>query len=271
MNWRIKITHWVFKENLPDENRKDANFAFSALIDMEHLHDIAQILKLKKDADEWDTKRKTLLRNCLQWFWKTPTSLPEENYHITTGKRSWGGTLWISPGLYVEDLKGDYLNSLLTRYMNEYKPDRGFAGYAMPKYPDISYTIYGLIRLGQLENALGLLEVTLRDIVRSNAVFAEQYIGSTLQPDGVRPSLFGSSSVIDFCLLMNGYKYDRGIPSGVILKEVEGGVNNLPIKGKTLNISTNYKTSTINAWGSYLSSAKTFRVRKAEIIGIKEK
>lgn len=270
MDWRIKITHWVFKKNPPDENRKDANFAFSALVDMEHLHDIAQILKLRKDANEWNTKRETLLKNCLQWFWETPTSLPEENYHITTGKRSWGGTLWISPGLYVKGLKGDYLNGLLTRYTREYKPDNGFAGYAMPKYPDISYTIYGLIKLGQLEKALGLLEVTLRDIVRSDAVFAEQYIGHTLQPDGVRPSLFGSSSIIDFCLLMNGYKYDRGIPSGVILKEAAGGVNNLLIKGKTLNISTNDKTGTMNAWGSYLRGPKSYRVRRAEIIEIKE-
>ncbi len=270
MNWRIKITHWVFKENLPDENRKDANFAFSALIDMEHLHDIARILKLKKDADEWDVKRETLLRNCQQWFWETPTSLPEENYHIKTGKRSWGGTLWISPGLYVKGLKGDYLNGLLRRYTNEYKPDQGFAGYAMPKYPDISYTIYGLIKLGQLEKALGLLEVTLRDIVRSNTVFAEQYIGSTLQPDGVRPSLFGSSSIIDFCLLMNGYKYDRGVPAGVILREGEGGVIHLPVKGKILNISIKDKAGSIRAWGSCLGTAKTFKAEKGEIIEIKE-
>ena len=60
----------------------------------------------------------------------------------------------------------------------------------VPKYPDLSYTVYGLIKHGYNHQAQQMIEVNLRDIVRARASFAEQYVGANFRPDGVRPAMW---------------------------------------------------------------------------------
>jgi hypothetical protein len=140
----------------------------------------------------------------------------------------------------------------------------------MPKYPDISYTVYGLTRKGYLEEAAALIECNIRDIIRANCVFAEQYtIGDTPYPDGVRPSLFGMAGIIDFVMLKNGFDYDKGLPYTVRLFEGDCCIRNIPIRGRKLNISISGKTGKVKASGSYLATPLIFpmKIGDSQLVG----
>ena len=67
--------------------------------------------------------------------------------------------------------------------------------------------------------------------------FMQQYVGDDFRADGVRPSLFGSSMILDFTVLMNGYKYDRGVPTAVITAAHQaGGVSGLLLRGRRYDL-----------------------------------
>ena len=235
--WRMRITHWVYGELKPDENNKDAEFVFSALIDMQHMQTICSVLNMEGEKRFWQAKHDSLYQLSLKWFWNTPGNSPVQVYHLGTGEYSRGHTVWVTTGLYVKPgISGRYLESMMKRLTGEFDADKNFGGFSIPKYPDLSYTVYGLIDHGQPQLACKVIQANIRDIVRANASFAEQYLGESLRPDGVRPSLFGSSVLIDFCMLMNGYKYDTGNPSIVTLPLQQRGVSNIPYKNKVYSI-----------------------------------
>lgn len=238
MQWRMKITHWIYGDMKPNPMWKDAEFVFSAIIDMEHLADVATMIGKPEEAKQWQTKRMAFYDEAKGWFWKTPTSLPVQN---------WCGdgpvpnpqdhAVWVTTALYMDGmLKDDYLKSTMAKFDALYNPDANFAGLEMPKYPDMSYTVYGLLKQGYPERARGLMEACIRDIVRAGAPFAEQYVGDDFRADGVRPSLFGSSMIIDFTMLLNGYKYDRGTPTVALTHTQDSGIAGLHIRGKTYEL-----------------------------------
>lgn len=224
MDWRLKITHWVYGPHLASEDKKDAEFAFSALIDMEYLQEIARLLGYPEEVKIWKKKYNDFQQQCYGWFWETPESMPYQYFDRQTGKRNWGNTVWVCTGLYVDGFRGKYVQSLLNRFDHDYDPEKPFANFHIPKYPDVGYTVYGLIKRGYTRKALEMIEVNLRDICRAHASFAEQYIGDDFKPDGVRPSLFGSTTIIDFVLLMNNYRYDKGRSENIFRKELPVGV-----------------------------------------------
>lgn len=208
LNWRLQITHWVYGDLRPTLTLKDAEFAFSALIDIRDMMSISEILNEHEGRAQWKTKHEELYRKSLVWFWEKPDTPPFQMMDLQTGKRTPGHALWVTTGLSViPPLSGLYQQSMMKRFDNEFDPAKPFAGFSMPKYPDLAFTIRGLIQHGYRDKAEQLLEANLRDIVRARASFAEQYKPENLEPDGVRPSLFGSAALIDFCLLMNGYSY----------------------------------------------------------------
>lgn len=237
MNWRLNITHWIYQDIKPSTSYKDAEFCFSALVDMEHLMYISQELGYEADAEKWKREHQNFSKKCLRWFWENPQAIPVQNYDIDSNSRSKGNTIWVTTGLYVDNLlEGDFLASMMRRFEQEYDTDLSFAGFGIPKYPDVSYSVYGLMKHGHFDKAQGLVEANLRDIVRAKATFAEQYVGDNFEPDGVRPSLFGSSTLIDFVWLLNGFKYDRGTTECILLNRETGGVDNLLIGGERYSL-----------------------------------
>ena len=238
LTWRMKITHWIYGDMKPDPNRKDAEFAFSAIIDMEHVAAIAEILGKPEEAAQWRTKRAAFFDQAKAWFWQTPTTPPIQNWNLSYRPNDQDNTVWVTTALYMDGLlTGDYLASTVARFDRDYDPNANFAGFFMPKYPDMSYSVYGLLKHGLTGRARGTMEAAVRDIVRAGAPFAEQYVGDDFRADGVRPSLFGSSMVLDFTLLMNGYKYDRGAPAAVITASGQaGGVSGLLLRGQRYDL-----------------------------------
>lgn len=238
LTWRMRITHWIYGDYKPDPDWKDAEFAFSAVIDLEHLADIADVLGKPEEAAQWRSKRAAFFEQAKTWFWKTPTTQPVQNWHRAKKPRDQDNTVWVTTALYMDGLlTGDYLASTVERFDRDYEPNANFAGFFMPKYPDMSYSVYGLLKHGLTGRARGTMEAAVRDIVRAGAPFAEQYVGDDFRADGVRPSLFGSSMILDFTLLMNGYKYDRGAPAAVITaSRQEGGVSGLMLRGRRYDL-----------------------------------
>ena len=262
LNWRMNITHWVYGDIKPTSNFKDAEFAFSALVDMQYLIKIAEILNHPQDVKAWNEKFNDFGQKSLTWFWETPKSLPIQNYWIDSRKREDRNTIWITTCLHIKDfLKGDYLKSTIQKFDKDYNPDLSFANFNMPKYPDVSYSVYGLLEHGLNERALGTMEACLRDVARGHAAFAEQYIGTDFRPDGVRPSLFGSSIIIDFVLLTNGYLFGDGAPKAVLMPNKAGGVSNILISGKKYDLKTESLSKKIK-FGKQGNKPEFFKVGK---------
>lgn len=212
MNWRLKYPQWIYKQiSVLDPAKKDAEFVVSALLDLDYLKEIARVLNFPGEVREWDDKRKVLFEKYLEWFWETPQSNPVQLFMTDSGKRSAGHTVWVTTGLSVDLLEGEYLKSMIKLFRSDFDPERTFGGLTVPKYPDMGLTARGLLSKGHTETALKLIEVNIRDVVRAHAAFAEQYtIGDIPYPDGVRPSLFGMAQLIDFVLLKNGQDYTSG-------------------------------------------------------------
>lgn len=209
MAWRLQYPQWVYKDvSMLDPTKKDAEFVVSALIDITYLIRITKELGFPGETAFWNGKRKDLFGNYLRWFWESSRSVPVQMYNTRSGQRSSGHTIWVTTGLNVDLLEGEYLQSMIRYFRSVFRPEKTFGGFPMPKYPDMAFTVRGLLKKGLKKEAQQLMEVNIRDVVRSGAHFSEQYtIGDQPFPDGVRPSLFGMAQLIDFVLLKNGVDY----------------------------------------------------------------
>ncbi|MFT3902658.1 MAG: hypothetical protein QM727_05770 [Niabella sp.] len=250
LNWRITQPRWIHKDATRPEN-KDAEFVVAALKDIQFARQIAAALSLSEEATEWNRKYDAFYQQYLQWFWSTPNALPVQHY--ATDKRRGGHPVQITTGLYIDELSGSYLDGMMRLFYDYYNSSRLFAGFNAPKYPDVNYTVYGLINKGHLPAAKGVLESNIRDIVSTGPFFAESYsnAGDRPLPAGVRPSLFGMASLIDFVLLKNNFFYQKGEPALVNLFNNRSGIEGICIGKKRLNIMHEQDSHVLNIAGSY--------------------
>jgi hypothetical protein len=205
LNWRMTQPRWIYR-NLTSEDEKDAEFVVSVIVDMDYMVKIAHVLGMNQAAEEWQKKRTDYIEHYKKWFWKTPQDLPYQHANQDFGRN--GNPIMITTGLYIPEITGNYLDGLFGMFYRHYNTDKAFAGFHAPKYPDIDFTIYSMIQHKKDLLARDMIEVNLRDIVRAQQVFAEAYSGVEIPyPIGVRPSIFGIATMIDFTLLKNGFSY----------------------------------------------------------------
>lgn len=241
LNWRMKYPHWIFYSE-PDERLKDAEFVFSAIVDMHFMSLISKEVKDENIAASWEKKRQDFYTESLPWFWKTPKVNPVQYYNTETQDRNSGNRYWVTTGLFMDMLEGEYLQSMMTLFSMGFNAKNNFGGSPMgiPKYPDISYTIYGLIEKGYTGKAENVIDACMRDIVRSGNWFAEHYSNTgEPYPLGVRPSLFGASIMIDFVMMKNGFRYDSGTPMALNAFEGPRSIKNINYNDEIINISRN--------------------------------
>lgn len=222
--WRRDNPRWIHKaHDYLDE--KDSDFVVSAIVDMAHAREIAKVLEMPDEVALWEREREALFAKYLEWFWKTPEANPHENYFLKTKRRGAGVSLWVASGIHLDLLKeGPYLDGLYRVYQAELKPDKPFLGFGIPKYPEISFLVYGLTDRGRLKEAAELANAAVRDVTRAN-MFAEQYLVRDFpEPDGVRPSMFGAAMLIDMIWIKNGLRFDTGVPVNVKLPGETGKV-----------------------------------------------
>ncbi len=249
LNWRLQYPHWIYFSS-PDPNLKDAEFVFHALVDLGYMAKIANIVKTSAEVSQWNLKAQQFANDARSWFWPSATGIPYQVYNTASMNRSWGNTPWVTIAMYTDHFTGSYLQGILQRFRNDFSSTYNFYLPGVPKYPDLSYTIYGLIKQGMPDTAAIMIDAGIRDIVRA-ASFAEHYEETgTPYPKGVRPSLFGANTIIDLLWLKNGFQHDKGFPHAVNVFEGNRGVNNIVIKGDTLNISA--ENNMFSFSGSYL-------------------
>lgn len=269
LEWRVKNPRWIYVQGGRDDpNERDADFAFSALIDLRHMRDIAEVLNKPDDVEHWETIRQQFYEDSLEWFWPAPTSLPSQYFFLNNGTRVAGHPLWVAQGLYVDLLSGDYLASMMNRFRAAYDPNKTFANMNYPKYPNISFLTYGLLEKGYTEEAQVITETSIRDVVRSGT-FSEQYdVGSFPVPTGVRPSVFGAGMLINSVLLKNGYKLDNGSPEFVNMFGSSGGVDNLNIRNRLLSFELDGESEQVRISGNLLDAPLALEVGYGEIVPI---
>ena len=259
LDWRIKNPRWIYLGMTP-ENEKDIEFVVAGLIDIKCMVQIADVLGKKVDAGDWENKYQSLFSQCLNWFWDSPQALPVQHLNQFKGRDTF--PVQITTGLYLDELSDDYYESMLGLFYKYYDTELPFAGFDAAKYPDMNYTVYGLIEKNKVTLARNLLEANIRDIVLTNSVFAETYRNG--KPSGVRPSIFGMASIIDFVLLKNNYFYQKGEPHVVNLFNTTSGVDGLCIRGKKLNVHHN-NGETVIVTGDLLNETKEIDVQENEI------
>ena len=259
----------------PDPAKKDADFAFSAIIDIDYMIKISEVVKGEFVAYEWEEKKTNFFNDCLSWFWVSPGSRPVQYYNTSTGGRANGNLYWVTKGLHVDLLKfeTDYLNSMYSAFSSNFNPDYNFGGISLgyPKYPDMGYTLYGLIDNSKIENATNLIDIGIRDIVRSGNWLAESYeISSnwgTPYPTGVRPSTFGAAMIIDFVMIKNGFRYDFGTPYIQNLFSGARSIKGIRYSGMLLNIESNSE-GLFTVSGDYLEEPQTIQTKNGEFLPI---
>lgn len=209
MNWRLRYPMWVYKEvSLLSETQKDADFVVSAIVDLQALDTIASLLELPADQAMWSTKRQQFFDHYLNWFWEHPDAIPVQLYDTETRRRTAGHAIWVSSGLTIDLLTHPHLTGMMKLFNEQFDTGKSFAGFPMPKYPEMAFTARGLLAKGYHAKARQLMECSVRDIIRSGPIFAEQYtLDSPPNGDGVRPSIFGMAQLIDFVLLLDGKDY----------------------------------------------------------------
>lgn len=262
LNWRMTQPRWIYADATP-ENEKDAEFVVSVMVDMEYMEQIANALGYKEDAKEWKEKYTSYYDNYTDWFWSAPDEMPmqfKNNFKHRTGY-----PIQITQGLVLDRLNGDYLTGLMGVLYKYYDVNKSFAGFSAPKYPDVDFTIYGLIKKNKPNLVRGLIECNIRDIMRTGPFFAESYTSDpTPLPEGVRPSIFGIASLIDFVLLKNGYMFTKGVPHAVNLFDQDGGVIGINYMGEKFNVSL--RNGVVNVNGLSNMEYKNIKVNRNEMV-----
>ncbi|MBQ7337463.1 MAG: hypothetical protein IJW40_03305 [Clostridia bacterium] len=230
LDWRIENPRWIYLEH-NDVNSADADFVTSALIDIEYMQKIAEILGKDADKAAWENKHADLMQMYYRWNFDEQGNVYQYCNKINL-TRSAGCALWCTKGLLVEGLDEEHKDNLLARMRTEYSQTGVFANMTGVKYPPYSHTVLGLFKVGEISTARIMTEIAARDIVRVG-MLSENYTRYTdPTPTGVRPAMFGCAMMIESVLLMNGFNYQGA--AALNINGIRGSVSNITVRGEIL-------------------------------------
>jgi len=210
--WREKNLRWLYPGN-DDPCERDMEFAVSWLFDIGYAEKIATALKLESDRRFWHNKREPLLSDMRKWFFSDPAKL-HQFYFTNTGlnndkRRNKDVSEMITTALSVKDMPEDMLARVKTFFMTVYNPELSIAGFESAKHTDSNLTAYGLIDRKQAV-AKPYVQTILRDVIRAGDFGEVTKTGPVV--DGVKPSAFNALTVIEFTWLLNGVRFESGVP-----------------------------------------------------------
>lgn len=260
--WCMAHPNWIYEGNGSiDSDAKDSDYLAAALVDIPYLIRIARELGKTDDVNYWNKEFVKYLNSYYEWDGGANPN-----------------TLWQTKGLYISELKNSFEDKLMNKLKNgvfndamrvdHFDVTKPFCGFRNVKLDEIMFTIYGLMETGHTKEAHQLAESSVRDIVRANflsEVYApnpEDHGGDNfgegrLLPSGVRPSVFGAVQLIDSIWLLNGFKYDSGIPTMHTYFGC-GYIENLRMNGKVFNASVVGENVTLS--GTYCKENKKVHV-----------
>ncbi|WP_142119953.1 hypothetical protein [Rarobacter faecitabidus] len=265
LRWEEDNMRWMSTDHdEPDE--VDSEFTASLYFDLTYAERISKLLGEDAHVAEWAATKTRLARNYEEWFFpaegRTRGFPTVQKIYLNTSRTSapsgisvfrdpatqrWtdsGHQFYTSTAMVMDQLADQEMGWVVERFMQEYDPNRQFAGLARiaQKAPDAQLMTYGLIDRGDLEKARIFTNATIRDTVRSKW-FAEVYheAGGTREGtprvSGVRPSIFGITNLIENIWLNNGYRMDLGNLSAIRLSDsMQGGIAGLMNLGQPLDL-----------------------------------
>ncbi|MHC1693982.1 MAG: hypothetical protein AB9835_01630 [Eubacteriales bacterium] len=202
--WSKEHPYWIYQNNNPiDSQLKDSDFTAAVLVDIPYMVKICEELGNTDEASYWAQELNNYTQNYYGWNFN-------DGRAVEIYPDNMGHTLWVTKGLYIKQLDEQYADMLMERFIESFNPDKSFGGFTCVKVEQIMYTAWGLADRGHTTLAKQLLEVSIRDIVRSRFL-AEAY-DPTEPPtaNGVRPSIFGMAQLISSVWMKCGYRYDSG-------------------------------------------------------------
>lgn len=235
--WRAENPRWIYgHENYPNE--KDISFVTQWYSDVDYAIKIAEVIGKYNDVPTYERMKTEMGENSRKWFFaEYDTSQPDSKENRIkafcflnddgTNSYSWPTSShnaasddalnYVYEALYA-DFPKDLTDKLVHSYLaftngHENEPLLGFQFY---KYGDGCHTAYGL-----LEKELEYPELAGKwkdyiNAVLANAIknvdFAEclRVSGNSTHLEGVEPSSFTASAVIDYTYMMNNMRIDLG-------------------------------------------------------------
>lgn len=234
--WKISDPRWIYKGSTAS-GQKDQQFVYHALLDIGYARRIAQALAMPGEAEFWQAQRRTLAQNFHQWFFAGPNAANYRIYDAPTGHRSGEDNAWNLSALTLppDILTSVERDSLLASVQSKLRPNVPFLIPGLSRFADYEDAWKGLFQYGHLTEAAQLADAAMRDVTRAGE-FSEVYRQDVVpQPDGVRPSVFGSRHAIDGVLWHNGVVYDEGLPVLLGTSQADG-LTNLCVRGAPIRI-----------------------------------
>jgi hypothetical protein len=213
--WREKNPRWVYGHNIaPDE--KDIEFAVSWLLDVDYTLLIADELGLGAENAVWKQKQADMIKNMRAWFYSNPAKI-EQFYFTDTGvygtkTRSANVSLMITTALSRPELPEDMAKRTEDFFRGKFDPAKTLCGFEIAKHPNLNLTAYGLLSRGSPE-VRTFVESMVAAQVRAGEFTEELNIKNPALLYGVKPSLFSAINIIEFTWMLNGVRYDSGVPA----------------------------------------------------------
>lgn len=221
--WRERNLRWIYQAN-NDPNERDMEFVVSWLFDVGYAIRISDALNLPEERAFWNTRRIGVMLNMRPWFFDDPKRLHQFCF-VDTGKHRQGHRTtdvpeMVTTALCLTDLPPDMMDRVQRYFRDVYRPNRSLSGFGSSKNPDANLTAYGLIDRG-LPEARPYMAALLRDAINAGD-FAEVLLPGP-KGDGVRPSVFSALTMIEFTWLLEGVRFDTGVPVEFQFPKMDGG------------------------------------------------
>ncbi len=237
--WRADNPRWIYGgENFANE--KDISFVTQWYSDVNYAIKIANMLGNYDDVAIFQQMKTEMGENAREWFFAEydPEQPESRDNRIMAfcflgedggNNYSWGGSShnaksddalnYVYEAIFA-DFPKDLTDKLVHSYLafingHENEPLLGFQFY---KYGDGAHTAYGLLeKEAEYPELEGKWEEYVNAILANaikNVDFAEclRVSGNTTHLEGVEPSSFTASAVIDYTYMKNGMRIDMGEP-----------------------------------------------------------
>ena len=213
--WREKNPRWVYSSNMA-KDEKDIEFAVSWLVDTDYAILISNELGMANEATLWEKMQTEMIGNMRKWFFSDPEQI-QQFYFADTGThasktRFENVSMMITSALCRTDLPKDLRDRTEQFFFSKFDASKPLCGFEIGKHPDLNLTAYGLIDQG-IPEAKAFIETFLASAIRAGEFSEELNIKSPALVHGVKPSLFSPINIIEFTWLLNGVRYESGVPT----------------------------------------------------------
>lgn len=221
--WRAANPRWIF-ENHDFADEKDISFVTQWYSDVRYAIKICEVLGLDGDIIMWKKMMAEMGENCRKWFFTPAVGDPEDKIYNTCFadsrlhynlERTEDVENYICSALYA-DLPPDLMQKLINHYVKLHDSTADLCGFDFYKYGDGCNIAYGLYSHRNSDPRLrDMWKEYINSVIRNlmkTVEFSEECRPDKYFPQGVTPSSFGASAIIDFTYMNNRVRFDSGLP-----------------------------------------------------------